>query len=84
MTLTTQTAPITVEEKKAIKEELVELIANDRSIQLPAMGCEPSDLARIIDSLKGRAWDLYRQLPDRESVLPIVVVKAAQHRNTRK
>lgn len=84
MTLTTQTAPITVEEKNAIKAELIQLIANDRSIQLPAMGCEPSDLARITDSLKGQAWDLYKQLPNREAVLPIVVVNAAQLRNRRK
>lgn len=82
MTLPTVTAPINMDQRKAIKEELIELLADDRSIELPQHGCTGIDMSRVASGLSGRSWELYRSIPSeyRDGDLAIVIARAAAKR----
>lgn len=83
MTITTQTAPISTDQKNAIKAELAEHIAAS-TVRIPeAFGCDQAMLAAIESSLEAPARELLRQVPsdDRRSVLALAVMQAVKLRN---
>lgn len=78
MTPSTQTAPISTDQRSAIKNEIAQLIA-DSKVRLPeGFGCDQTTLAAIEESLDTKAYGLLKQVPsdDRRSVLALAVVRA--------
>lgn len=79
MTITTQTAPISTDQRNTIKLKLAQLIADSESVDLPKeFGCAPDKLAMIEGSLDAPARELLRQVPsdDRRAVLALAVSPA--------
>ncbi len=78
MTITTETAPITVEQRETIKTELATAIARS-GIHLPSAGCDNFTIDAVENSKDEAVKKALQQIPyaGRKALVAQAVIKAA-------